>query len=307
MLSSHQPSLVLVPSPTHTHTVWKQLALDNIPPPAQPSPTLPSPPHHTHTHAQFVSSLVQEALDFRGKDLAARIEPFKDALESALTEGPEVLSTAEFQEGACMLMRTLHNLAEDMPKVCLRCLYVGVRCCVQGRGRDDDVLSPAKIQEGACMLMHTLHGLAEDVPKVCAVFFVACCLRCAWWGHLRCFPAKIQLGACMLMHMRLLHGLAEEMPEAPCCAFCGWLCDEKGEDAQCACLVLSTLSTREMHSYRHLDRWPSLSATSLRSTACPCNRCVTMEPLMTHALHTHTHTHTGPWTGGSASGRLPRA
>ena len=76
---------------------------------------------------------MHEALDFRGKDLAARIEPFKDALEAALSEGPEVLSSAEFQESACMLMRTLHSLAEDMPKVCLRSVYAGCVVCRGGK------------------------------------------------------------------------------------------------------------------------------------------------------------------------------
>ena len=99
------------------------------------------------------------------------------------------------------------------------------------------------------------------------------------------------------MLMRMLHGLAEKMPKAPCCVFGRCLCDEKGEDMDSALsnahIQAPGLVAQLISNFLALDR---LSLQLLCDDGAPLN-----------PRTAHPHPHTGSWTGGPASGRLPCA
>jgi hypothetical protein len=68
-----------------------------------------------------VVAVVVAALNHRGTDVAARLPPFVDVLLAASTAseggGGGALSPTDLAQGSLALARSLHSLAEDLPKV----------------------------------------------------------------------------------------------------------------------------------------------------------------------------------------------
>ncbi len=66
---------------------------------------------------QAVAAIVVAALNFRRKPVDERLAPLVDLLLAATQGEAPALSVGELREGALALARSLHNLADDMPKV----------------------------------------------------------------------------------------------------------------------------------------------------------------------------------------------
>lgn len=67
-----------------------------------------------------VVAVVIAALDHRGQDVTTRLSPFVEVLVTAAkaaSSGSGALSPDSLAQGALLLARSLHSLAEDMPKV----------------------------------------------------------------------------------------------------------------------------------------------------------------------------------------------
>lgn len=65
-----------------------------------------------------VTAIVTAALNHRGHDVATRLPPFAEVLKAAVAApAPAPLSASELAEGLVHLARSLHMLADDMPKV----------------------------------------------------------------------------------------------------------------------------------------------------------------------------------------------
>ena len=65
-----------------------------------------------------VTAIVTAALNHRGADVATRLPPFAEVLKAAVAApAPVPLSASELAEGLVHLARSLHMLADDMPKV----------------------------------------------------------------------------------------------------------------------------------------------------------------------------------------------
>lgn len=93
--------------------------------------------------AAAVAAIVTAALNVRGKEVATRLPPFAEVLKAALAApAPAPLAASELAEGLLQLARTLHVLAEDMPKV-RACVgrEVWVRVCGKGAGGETSTCS----------------------------------------------------------------------------------------------------------------------------------------------------------------------
>ncbi len=74
------------------------------------------------------------ALERRGVDFAKRLLPFEEVFNTALTKeaGEGGVTAQEMQAGALAIMRDLHNLCEDQPKVRLANASSHTRPCCFG-------------------------------------------------------------------------------------------------------------------------------------------------------------------------------